>query len=649
MTLFSIRSLFSSRSGASDPRSGVLSTWLSREALTMIPALTFVVAVLPGCSPVSKPAATIEPSEATSFPDFIADPLEPVNRGVWAMNEGVTLGVLQPTGRIYRTVVPTGVRRSVKNFGRNIAYPGRLVNHVLQGRWSGAGDESLRFACNSTAGVAGLFDVATKWNIPKSDADFGQTFSFWGWKPNTYVMLPFLGPSDDSHAAGFAADRLAEPLNYFRPYNYLSTAVTANRLAENSEVAVQFIKSESDPYVGLKYLWSYAAKEEAPMWVSNGPKDIPTLQTLNVAVIRCKDPTFIERAKEMSVRLASTGQKMKINYWIQPHRAPLVYVAPGLGTHRLSMPTLSVAEALYLDGYSVVTTTGLFHPEFMQQALTAAIPAYPPADSRDLLTALTTVDQALDKKFQGRFGKRALVGFSMGGFQAMYLAAREKLQPEGLLRFDRYVALDLPVDLQYGARVIDSLTSSPLAAWPAEERQSTINNAIHKVAKLSTLPPDAGGVPPFDGHESKFLVGLSFKVTMRDTIYDSQRRSNMGVLQTPISPWRRDASYRELSEYTLKDYFLRFVVPYYKTRGIGLEDFAREVTLKTYGKQLRQQSKARVIINRNDFLLQPQDIAWLKSTMGPSRIKVFADGGHLGNLSSSAVQKALSDSLVGLK
>jgi ABC-type transporter lipoprotein component MlaA/pimeloyl-ACP methyl ester carboxylesterase len=605
--------------------------------------------MLVGCSTVSPPLPNAASSKVSTFPDFIADPIEPVNRGVWAINEGVMLGVLRPSGRVYRNVLPMEVRRSVRDFGRNITYPGRLVNHVLQGRWNGAGDESLRFVCNSTVGVAGLFDVASKWGIPKSNADFGQTFSHWGWKPNTFVMLPFLGPSDDSHAVGFAADRFAEPLNYVSQYAYISAAVTANGIAESTEIASQFILSESDSYVGTKYIWSYAAKEEPPMWESNGPKDIPTLQTMNVALIRCQDPKFIERTREMAVRLPSTGRNMKFNYWLQPNAAPLVYVAPGLGTHRLSMPTLSVAEALYLDGYSVVTTTGLFHPEFMENASTSALPAYPPNDCRDLLIELTAFDQALEKKFQGRFGRRALVGFSMGGFQSMYLAAREKHEQAGLLRFDRYVAIDLPVDIRHGAGVIDDLSASSVAAWPAAERQSVINNAIHKAAKLATLPPSAGGLPPFDANESKFLVGLSFRVTLRDTIYDSQRRSNMGVLQTPITPWRRDESYRELSDYSLRDYFLRFVVPYNKTRGIGLDDFAREVTLESYGRQLRAQSKARVIVNRNDFLLRPRDVSWLQATMGPSRIKVFADGGHLGNLSSAPFQKAICDSLSGLK
>ena len=84
-----------------------------------------------------------------------------MNRGLWAVNEGLLRGVMQPSSRVYRTVVPGPVRRSIKDFTRNITYPGRLLNHVLQGRWGGAGDESQRFLVNTTAGVGGLSEGCT--------------------------------------------------------------------------------------------------------------------------------------------------------------------------------------------------------------------------------------------------------------------------------------------------------------------------------------------------------------------------------------------------------------------------------------------------------------------------------------------------------
>jgi ABC-type transporter lipoprotein component MlaA/pimeloyl-ACP methyl ester carboxylesterase len=614
--------------------------------------------IMAGCSPATSPEVrrshvskfpqTAGRQMPENFPDFLADPFEPVNRGIGMANGGLILGVIRPTTRVYRAIVPPPARKSVTNFARNINYPGRLLNNVLQGRWQGAGDESVRFITNTTVGVGGLFDPATRWKIPKSDANFGQTFFKWGWNPNNYVMLPVLGPSDDLHTGGLLADKVPEPWNYYAPLSPLSAGIVFNRLSDQTEPIVQFMKTESDPYVGTKYFWSYASKETTPDWTTSGSKDLPTLQTLNVAAFRTDDPEFAIKAREASVRLSSTGKKTKFNYWLQKHQAPLVFVAPGIGSHRLSANTLAIAESLYQNGYSVVTTTGVFHPEFMETASTAALPAYPPVDCHDLLVYLTEINQSLEEKYPGMFGQRALVGFSLGGFQTLYLAAHEDSADAGLLRFDRYLAINTPVNLRYGDKELDAYYNAPLA-WTSAQRQDKINNTLHKAALFPYLPPEQRADPPFDAIESKYLVGLSFRLVLRDTIYSSQYRNNMGVIKTPLNHWRREAAYDEILQYSFRDYFRYFVFPHYKGKGIDETDFSREVSLRSCQNGLRTNSRMRVIINQNDFLHGSSDISWLKSICGSKRLKVFPNGGHIGNLPSPPVRKAVLAALDGLK
>ena len=77
-----------------------------------------------------------------------------------------------------------------------------MINNLLQGKWTGARDESYRFVCNTTVGVAGFFDVAGKWKIPKSDADFGQTFGQWGWTDRTITSN--MGAAWQNPGGGFA-------------------------------------------------------------------------------------------------------------------------------------------------------------------------------------------------------------------------------------------------------------------------------------------------------------------------------------------------------------------------------------------------------------------------------------------------------------
>ncbi|MGJ8644170.1 MAG: MlaA family lipoprotein [Luteolibacter sp.] len=595
-------------------------------------------------SPLPQTAGREAPD---NYPEVIADPFEPVNRGIGIANSGLILGIIRPTSYIYRSIVPSPARKSVGNFAHNIAYPGRLLNNILQGQWRGAGDETVRFITNSTVGLAGLFDPATHLDIPKSDASFSQTFHKWGWQPSSFVVLPLLGPSDDMHSVGLLADKVPEPWNYYSPLSTISGAFTFNELSDQVENVTKFIKTEPDPYAGSKYFWTYSSKDYEPDWETTSPKHPPTLQTLNVANIRSDDPNFALHSHDASVRLSSTGKKVKFNYWLQDKPAPLVFVAPGIGSHRLSSNTLAVAENLHQNGYSVVTTVGIFHPEFMESASTAALPAYPPTDCHDLHIYLTDINRALEEKHPGMFGNKGIVGFSLGAFQTLYLAANQSHADPGLIQFDRYVAINPPVDLRYGDDKLDEFFDASLA-WPAEQRQSKINNTLHKAAMLPTLPNEQRANPPIDGIESKYLIGLAFRIVLRDTIFSSQYRHNLGVIQTPLNKWRRDAAYDEILNYSYTDYFNLFALPHYATKGVTCDDFARQTNLRTYGKQLGANPDVRVITNRDDFLLRPSDISWLKSTFGSSRVTLFPSGGHIGNISSSSVEKEILNSLNGL-
>lgn len=584
----------------------------------------------------------------TPVPDFMSDPYESMNRVTWAANKGLLIGVMQPAGRVYRAAVGIPVRKSIVKFTRNITYPGRALNNILQGRWAGAGDETLRFLTNTTAGGLGFFDVASKWNIPKSDADFSETFGKWGWKPKTYIVLPLVGPSDDRHTVGLAFDEATEPWNYAYPYLFASYESSLNSISDKTEDARRLYETETDSYALVKYAWSYHSKDGPPDWTLHDPIDQPSLETLGAVRTTYKDPEFINNGKEMSVTIPSTGRDLRFNCWVQPTNSPLVFIAPGLSSHRLSQAPLSLAEYLYQQGYSVVTTTSVFHPDFMENASTSALPGYPPVDSQDLLVALTEMDRALHKKYPNRFNKRALIGCSMGGYLTMRLAAYEKQTSPELLHFDRYVAIDAPVDTVHALDILDAMQNAPLA-WPAANRQERINNTVHKAAAIGALTSVSKAPPPFSGIESKYLIGLSFRVALRDVIYSSQSRNNLGILQTPINPWHRQQSYQEIMNYSYKDYFRKFAVPYYQKQGVGIHQMLKERNLRTYQSKLRNQANLRVLVNRDDILLPANDLTWYRSTIPASHLSVFPQGGHLGNLGTPAVQETVLKSLSGLK
>jgi len=148
------------------------------------------------------------------------------------------------------------------------------------------------------------------------------------------------------------------------------------------------------------------------------------------------------------------------------------------------------------------------------------------------------------------------------------------------------------------------------------------------------------------------LIGLTFRLMLRDVIFSSQRRNSQGVLHHPIRNWSRNAAYQEILQNSYQDYFAKFVIPYYQTRGMAspaAETLEKAGDLRTYESGLRANSNIRIIVNQNDFLLADEDLAWLRATFAPEQLTVFEQGGHLGNLFNPAVQKTILGALAGLR
>lgn len=142
------------------------------------------------------------------------DPWEPLNRRVHAFNNVVDRAVAKPLATAYVAAVPRPVRLGVTNFFNNLGQPVSSLNALLQGKPKQAGQSFARFAINSTLGLVGIFDPATRFNIPYRSEDFGQTLGVWGWKKSRYVELPLFGPRTVRDVFGLVGDAPLAPLQY---------------------------------------------------------------------------------------------------------------------------------------------------------------------------------------------------------------------------------------------------------------------------------------------------------------------------------------------------------------------------------------------------------------------------------------------------
>ncbi|MEO0357810.1 MAG: VacJ family lipoprotein [Pseudomonadota bacterium] len=144
----------------------------------------------------------------------VHDPAETTNRQVHAFNKALDQAVVRPVANTYDAVLPDPVEDSVSAFASNLSLPGKIVNNTLQGDLLGAGQNLLRFAINTTAGIGGLFDPSGVMGLNEVDTDFGETLSVWGVPEGAYLELPVFGPSNERDAAGLVVDMILDPLSY---------------------------------------------------------------------------------------------------------------------------------------------------------------------------------------------------------------------------------------------------------------------------------------------------------------------------------------------------------------------------------------------------------------------------------------------------
>jgi len=147
------------------------------------------------------------------------DPIEGLNRAVYAFNDVLDRAFVKPVAQAYGQVVPREIRKGVGNFFGNLADVWSAVNNAATGRAQATSDSVGRVLVNSTIGLLGVMDVASEMNIQKHPADFGLTLGRWGVGPGPYVMLPLLGPKTLREIAALPLDRQGDLINQIDAQN----------------------------------------------------------------------------------------------------------------------------------------------------------------------------------------------------------------------------------------------------------------------------------------------------------------------------------------------------------------------------------------------------------------------------------------------
>ena len=207
-----------------------------------------------------------ENSLSKKNPREVKDCFEGVNRVTFSFNQGLDKAIFKPVARGYRRL-PSPIRSGTSNALENISSLITIPNNILQGEFKKAGINTGRFVVNTTVGILGVFDVATKMDFPEYEKeDYGQTFGAWGIGAGCYVVLPVLGPSTVRDAIGSFVNAFGDPYynmsvhgnnQYLDKKVYIATKTISgiDFRAKNLETIENLEKNSMDFYASVRSLY----------------------------------------------------------------------------------------------------------------------------------------------------------------------------------------------------------------------------------------------------------------------------------------------------------------------------------------------------------------------------------------------------------
>ena len=623
-----------------------------------------------------------------------ADPIEPFNRAMFSIQHILLEYPVDWIGRVYTSILPRPVIKCVNNLCHNLEFPARLVSSLLKAHWIGAGHETLRFLANSTLGIAGLFDVGLYWfDLYSTDSDFGQTFHTWGIDPGCTFMLPFLPRVNVRDTAGFIFDYAFDAKTYI-PY---SSVVMLNQAIVAQAAYHSLVAGADDPYKSyregmvlrrelLNRLWFYrlgerktelfapvkkaAAPFAAPGNIKGKWVDLPSfgeaspvVSTLRVVLWRpgARDDwwymplsifnsDFANRMKKLHVPLPNGGE-ITCGFWAAERpdcsdpakvypEPELVILLPGVGGTYNGASTLALAELFSKQNCAVLTLDCAFSGSFMAESLSGKLPGNVEHDAQLLHTALANAIKLLEEKdLVETAPRKILAGYSFGGLYTLKIADMENKDPS--LHFDRFIAINPPVALEYASKMADSYALAG-GSWSEKKTFELLSETAGRVLSAHALPGDgkgSGTLPLFypGEEEGQFVAGLYFRLPLRSILFNAVRQGMQVPVKTPWSWWDRNDLYLEIDKVGFKEYASKFVAPQYP--GKDLDHLFKQGDVRSF-KNLKNNSKVKVIHSWDDPLLAPEHRLWLDKKFGRNMIWL-SRGGHLGNMYMEEVRKEI--------
>ncbi len=623
-----------------------------------------------------------------------SDPIEPVNRVMSSIEHVFLRWIFRPIGYAYGSIMPHFVIKGFNNFTTNAGFPVPMFSCFLQGKFGEGGIVFVRFMSN-TMMTAGFWDPAAYWfGLPPSEEDFGQAFASWGIGRGFFIGVPSMSGNNIRDTVGMVFDAAADPKTYIyggQYFTFLNSTMSKYDSYEDASMG------NWDSYVLFRDMGAFNRDIKVRDWDHpktlgkaeielKGKQAMPGIISQstyhkNLAALMEPMPEYQSQgASTDTLRFAMTRvQAHGVSFWprlslwnradlvhlfrentveVRPERpklnyrylavkdepsAPLVVLVPGLGGSYLNSMSDALAEMLWHNGYQVVLISNPFSWEFMEGASSVKAPGYAPVDAADMRLAVKKILEDLKNRYEIRPVRRSMMGYSMGAYYTLYAAEQESRDDS--LNFDRYVAINPPVNLVNSLIKLDEFYDT-WKIWGREvayergliaaAKYLSMLNARHSWEGYSPVAPVRNFyLVPVENEEARMLIGYSFKRTLNEIMTLLYKK-----VQSPDYSWgNRQALYNKFNNYNFRYYAENIMLPMVQMRTgkkVGLEQLAHDVSLKALADFLKKDTKIRVIHSVDDFLESDAERLWLAEVLG-EKLVFMQHGAHLGNIYTRAM------------
>jgi hypothetical protein len=398
------------------------------------------------------------------------------------------------------------------------------------------------------------------------------------------------------------------------------------------------------PFVFSLFVPNFASA--APTPVLENPLAMTVTQTLASPK---KDRSTRAKISILPARLDTflleNDADLKFTYQLQKDKsAPLVFIVPGTGGVAEAPGALFLAEQLYELGYQTVTIDDAFSWKFAAAASTSGLPGYTPRDSQDLYKALRLVKAQLAQNKEIRPRSYSMIGYSLGALQALFVHRLDDKAKH--FQFERILMIDPPMDLMQSVKVLDNFYN--IGAQLSDNRKLVVFNRVLGVGgkyinqRADFTDPEvlqqAFSELALSQKDLAYLIGGSFRDSLRDVIFTSQQIHDLKILKSPVTRYRRNARYDEARQFSFNEYMSRFLYPQIKkqkTADYNIEAMNRESSFYQFGDYVQNHKGLYIVHTADDFILKPGDIRWIQDKFG-SRATIFPYGGHCGAMNFPA-------------